>query len=169
MSMAAADSFRQFRVPQASGNAIVVPPITQIESELRSFVAEQALGGLEFCGLPLASVRCEARREVMQLAVGYTSAYRNVPSGLLKRCDTSPIILSGHQPELYHPAFGSRTFCSRDWLRSRVPLRSIFWLITICVAAQRFVFRRERSTVALALFPLSTIGHRTAYRGNFAV
>ena len=109
MSAVAADRYRQFRVPQESGKALIDPPLERVRGSLHALNADATFGGLEFCGQPISVVRSEARREVVELAQRYTRSYRDVPSQL-GASDATPIILSGHQPELYHPGVWFKNF-----------------------------------------------------------
>ena len=109
MSAVAADRYRQFRVPQESGKALIDPPLERVRGCLHALNVDATFGGLEFCGQPISVVRREARREVVELARRYTSNYRDVPNRL-GPSDATPIILSGHQPELYHPGVWFKNF-----------------------------------------------------------
>lgn len=110
MSPVAADRYRQFRVPQESGKALIDPPLDRVRTNLHSFDVDSALSGLEFCGQPISSVRRDARKEALELALRYTGQYREVSSQLGLLSDTTPFILSGHQPELFHPGVWFKNF-----------------------------------------------------------
>jgi hypothetical protein len=60
---------------------------------------------------------CQARRELLQAAIAYTSAYRDVgrlaPSqepGQDSLSPSAPILLAGHQPQLFHPGVWVKNF-----------------------------------------------------------
>lgn len=112
MNSVAADRYRQFRVPQESGKALIDPPLARVRSNLDVLDAETALSGLEFCGQPISLVRKEARSEAVELARRFTGQYRDLPTGLAaaRELETTPILLSGHQPELYHPGVWFKNF-----------------------------------------------------------
>jgi hypothetical protein len=108
-------SYRQFRVPRESGRALIDPGLDQIRSTLRGIAAdssasERTKSGLEFCGQPLEMVRQEARQEALALAVRYTQVYRDVPAEMHSISPSTPLILSGHQPELFHAGVWFKNF-----------------------------------------------------------
>lgn len=110
MSSVAADNNRQFRVPQQSGKALIDPPLERVRANLQAINAEATLAGLEFCGKSISRVRSDARSEVLELARRYTSQYREVPTRFESIVDSRPLLLSGHQPELYHPGVWFKNF-----------------------------------------------------------
>jgi hypothetical protein len=68
-------------------------------------------------GMRLEAVRAQARCEAVQLAVRFTSRYRSVGdlgfcrgSGFEGGRRTKPIVLTGHQPELYHAGVWFKNF-----------------------------------------------------------
>jgi hypothetical protein len=101
MNSVAADRYRQFRVPQESGKALIDPPLDRVRANLQVLDAEASFGGLEFCGQPISLVRREARREAVEIALRYTRRYRDVLTPP-RQPEVTPILLSGHQPELFH-------------------------------------------------------------------
>ena len=60
----------------------------------------------------LAELRGSAKREVVKLAVDYTSQYRVVKSGL---ADRTQILASGHQPQLFHAGVWYKNFTLSHW------------------------------------------------------
>ena len=110
MSSVAADMNRQFRVPQESGKALIDPPLARLRKSLHAIDVDASLSGLEFCGQPISLVRRQARREVLELAQRYTGQYRDVPAQFNSVSDATPILLSGHQPELFHPGVWFKNF-----------------------------------------------------------
>lgn len=110
MSSVAADTYRQFRVPHESGKALIDPPLERVQSRLHALDANTELSGLEFCGQPISKVRSEARREAVEIARQYTGQYRDTPEPFHGFSDAKPILLSGHQPELFHPGVWFKNF-----------------------------------------------------------
>jgi hypothetical protein len=101
-AVVASGQYQQYAAPSRHGQASVHPQRSELLDNLArpSFVGSGH--GIEFCGKPLDVVRDEARREVVERAVRYTQAYRDIP---LVDGTTQPLpelILSGHQPELFH-------------------------------------------------------------------
>jgi hypothetical protein len=102
MSVAATGQYQQYAAPSRPGEALVFPQRSEL---LENLAPPGFLGsghGIEFCGKPLDVVRDEARREVLEQAVRYTQAYRDIPLLDWKRHPLPELILSGHQPELFH-------------------------------------------------------------------
>ena len=110
MNSVAADTDRQFRVPQESGKALINPPLARAHASLHALDADTELSGLEFCGQPISGLRREARREAVEIARRYTAQYRDVPAQFGSVTDARPLILSGHQPELFHPGVWFKNF-----------------------------------------------------------
>jgi hypothetical protein len=109
MLMADIAPYRRFRAPQEDGQTLVDPP--------RSALAEvvdrnrQHAAGLEydFQGRSLAELAASARRSLVERAVASTSQYRNVASPAADAA-TQPLILSGHQPQLFHAGVWYKNF-----------------------------------------------------------
>ncbi len=110
MCPVAADQNRQFRVPQESGKALIDPPLARVRPSAQAIDASTSLSGLEFCGKSISLVRRDARQEVADLARHYTSQYRDVASQFNSFSDTTPFLLSGHQPELFHAGVWFKNF-----------------------------------------------------------
>ena len=110
MSSVAADKYRQFRVPQESGKALIDPPLEKVRVNLHALDASASLGSVEFCGQPISLVRHKARLEAVELAFRFTGQYREVPAQFNSVSDSTPILLSGHQPELFHPGVWFKNF-----------------------------------------------------------
>ncbi len=53
----------------------------------------------ELAGVPLARLRQQARRQLIEAALHYTRSYRDVDLP----CEPQAVLLAGHQPELFHP------------------------------------------------------------------
>src|SRR4029079_10405288 len=63
-------------------------------------------------GRSLADLSASARRLLLSRALGYTTRYRDVPGrwrSIASLGDT-PFLLSGHQPELFHPGVWYKNF-----------------------------------------------------------
>src|SRR6201999_2673551 len=63
-------------------------------------------------GRSLTELSTAARERLAQLAVAYTSQYRDVPDRWrdLQNVSETPFILSGHQPEMFHPGVWYKNF-----------------------------------------------------------
>lgn len=105
----------RIRVPQQNKTALHLPPLSQAPNKLkanRDRIRSQAALPLEVSFLSekstLGQLQKQARHEVTKLAVDYSSQY-------LPHCDSisltdQPIIMSGHQPVLYHAGVWYKNF-----------------------------------------------------------
>src|SRR5262245_21102175 len=112
MLMERAAEFRRLRAPQGDGQTLVDPPwpalpqaVMQNRERLRQFA-------LDLQGRSLADLSVAARRNLLQFAVAYTSQYRDIPARWQRGESLSgaPLILSGHQPEMFHPGVWYKNF-----------------------------------------------------------
>lgn len=118
MTTVASTSYQKYAAPREDRSSLVLPPVDALAQQLAnppSWIAgvdaDGVSGEVEFCGKPLAVVREFARRETLELAARYTAGYLDDPSltNLDLEVDT-PIVLSGHQPELFHPGVWFKNF-----------------------------------------------------------
>lgn len=99
-------TYKQYRAPKENDRALVDPGW----ASLRSRLAEPPIpaANLSFGGQGLEQLRTEARRGLIRAAIEYTGRYANPaaapPSG------DAPLIVSGHQPELFHPGVWFKNF-----------------------------------------------------------
>ncbi len=112
MLMEHAAQYRSLGAPPGDGQKLVDPPY----SALPGVVAEnrQLLAAIEYDvqGRSLAELSASARRTLVARAVDYTRQYRNVPARWLEpnSLARAPFILSGHQPQLFHPGVWYKNF-----------------------------------------------------------
>ena len=101
----APERFEQYRAPQQDGTALVAPGIDRLAALIQESSSSTQSAQVEFCDLSLPDAREEARKEAVHLAKNYCSAYTRAFESV--RPDAAqPIILAGHQPELFHPRGG---------------------------------------------------------------
>ena len=97
-------SYRRLRAPQSHGKSLEIPPLP--ECQLDSGILDRlTLARSEYVDLTDAAKT--GRREILKLAERFTSGYRGT-----KLADRSHdrIILSGHQPALFHPGVWYKNF-----------------------------------------------------------
>ena len=112
MLMELASEFRSLRAPQLDGQKLIYPPWSSLPDVVETNRRQLALADCDLLGQPLATLAASARRALVERAVKYTSRYRDVSPGLLQRALTAdtPFILSGHQPQLFHPGVWYKNF-----------------------------------------------------------
>jgi hypothetical protein len=99
--------FRGFQAPRDHGVALIEPGLDEILLAVpRNRLLLESPSLVAF-GEPLSKLRCDARESLLAAAVQYTGGYCNVS----KIFERSPLILAGHQPELFHPGV---------WFKNRV-------------------------------------------------
>ncbi len=110
MTVAGARPSLRLKAPIDSGH-FLVQPSRDLDGE--SMVAGQWLATakqrVSLCGKNLASVRDEARREVLSLAARYVASYSAEPFDFAPS-ENAPLIIAGHQPELFHPGVWFKNF-----------------------------------------------------------
>ncbi|TWT65896.1 hypothetical protein Pla123a_48070 [Posidoniimonas polymericola] len=93
-------AFRQFRAPRGQGQSLVDPGWDELLPLVEA--NRQLAAGLpyDFGGTPLVELRAAARSSLLHAATGATV------TDALER----PLIMSGHQPELFHPGVWFKNF-----------------------------------------------------------
>jgi hypothetical protein len=118
---------RRHRPPEVSGVRLFDPPIEPVpegpglsihalidNNRLLRAAFDTRIGDLRLWELIAAT-----RREVLTVAAEYTGSYRDVhrPTSTAEWV-TAPIIMGGHQPELFHPGVWLKNFCLDGYARA---------------------------------------------------
>ena len=100
--------YRRLRAPREHGATLELPPLNRVESTWRSNLDHlQTMGQIRIGDVDLASLQESGRKEVVELARRYTRDYLDVDfSGRA----SGRIVMSGHQPELFHPGVWFKNF-----------------------------------------------------------
>jgi hypothetical protein len=100
-----------YRVPAGHGEELFVPPRDELPELLeRNLVAPKGrLRGL--FDISWAELASQTRSEVLAAALRYTRQYADVATGVPA---TGPLVLTGHQPELFHPGVWFKNFAAGD-------------------------------------------------------
>lgn len=101
--------YKKLQAPAHDGEVLIEPPLDQAPSLLEQNLRrekEPCGGSVDFS---LASLAAEAREELLHRAHRYTSAYRDV-APLDHGAAQGPILLAGHQPQLFHPGVWLKNF-----------------------------------------------------------
>lgn len=112
------DNYRRRRAPQENGGRLVDPEWSQLPGIVASNRASLSLAEVQIGGRPLTELAIEARRELVQRATAYTRSYANHPVTIepvsektqVSKGILPPIVLAGHQPELFHPGVWYKNF-----------------------------------------------------------
>jgi len=106
--MAEGIEYRRIRVPQQDGSVLVDPPLAGLDALVADNVAAAESRDVQLFGRPIAEVAESARSELLDEALHYTRAYRDVEIASVS--DAPRIFLAGHQPELFHPGVWLKNF-----------------------------------------------------------
>ena len=96
---------KPIRAPRRHGETLVVPVASEI-SQLWDRNLHTIRGHeFEVNGQPISQLRQKARSDLIAAARNYSSQYRDLAAG-----DGGRVILSGHQPRLFHPGVWFKNF-----------------------------------------------------------
>jgi len=96
----------RLQVPAADGAVLAVPPLTEVGRLLAGNGRQLAAAPVAILGRPLSELRALARRETIAAAAEYMrAAGEPVPA-----TGPHPLLLAGHQPELFHPGVWCKNF-----------------------------------------------------------
>lgn len=112
MLMEHASGFRSLRAPQGDGQTVIEPPwlaLPEVVAENRQHLAQVEY---DVQGRSLTELAASARHLLLKRATAYTSQYRDVPDRVRNQSSIggAPFLLSGHQPQLFHPGVWYKNF-----------------------------------------------------------
>ncbi|MDB4678751.1 hypothetical protein OAE79_00300 [Rhodopirellula sp.] len=98
------ESYSQYRAPSQHGQALVSPSLSEacLLIKKNRIALEQTA--------TFQDMRREARRHLISSAVQYTAQYRDTSWTENAVKDTAPILMSGHQPTLFHSGVWFKNF-----------------------------------------------------------
>jgi hypothetical protein len=97
--------YPRFRAPQGDREILCVPSTEQLP-ELVSAAQQRDLDA-EWLGVPLADLAKSARAEILESALAWTRTYADIPGDADPE---APLVLTGHQPELFHSGVWLKNF-----------------------------------------------------------
>jgi hypothetical protein len=106
---------KRLRAPAESGGTLVEPPLERVGEVIERNAAAAAIYDYDVGGRPLSHLAADARRELLEAAWAYTRAYRDVPLPALS--PDTPVLVAGHQPQLFHPGVWFKNFVLSDLAR----------------------------------------------------
>jgi hypothetical protein len=101
-------TYTPLRAPAEHGQAFIDPPLGDALSLIDSNRLQAANNDCDLQGISLARLAAAARADLLSQARRYTSAYRDVDP---LPGDEVPILLTGHQPHLFHAGVWFKNFC----------------------------------------------------------
>ncbi len=106
--MSEALEHRRLRAPSADGGRLIEPPLRSVGDLIARNIATAAEYDYDVQGRPLVQLAAQARAELIEAAWNYTRAYRDVARPTLG--PSTPVLLAGHQPQLFHPGVWFKNF-----------------------------------------------------------
>lgn len=98
------DGFRDYRAPREHGGSLISPELSRVPDLLlgnrKLFAAQESFNTL----------RTSARRKLIDDAIRYTSTYREISWLDERAARSSPILMAGHQPALFHAGVWFKNF-----------------------------------------------------------
>jgi hypothetical protein len=103
------DSQATLEAPQQDRGKLIWPSVSTAPQLIAGNRARLLGSDYDVQGLSLFQLASAARRQLIDAALAYTRAYRDVE--LIDRRDELPsLVLAGHQPELFHPGVWLKNF-----------------------------------------------------------
>ncbi len=100
-------TYQRLRAPKEDDCILQQPPLNDFAEVLANNQAKLAQQSVSWDGLSIDRLRQQARSELLSLAVEYSGQYRDVIEPVDR---DAPIVMSGHQPTLFHPGVWFKNF-----------------------------------------------------------
>ncbi len=103
---------RRLCAPREDGELLAIPSLADMPAAIAKNREQIASWTMKILGKPLAELRRLARKEVLTAAEHFVGHVSNVPaqSRQVENLPHVPLIVSGHQPELFHPGVWAKNF-----------------------------------------------------------
>jgi hypothetical protein len=117
--MTSSIAYRRLRAPREHGQTLVEPGIGEVPRLVaeNQALARAAYASLEIGGAPWPELARQARRDLLDIAYEHTRRHclAGRPDAQYERSESAlstapPILLAGHQPELFHPGVWFKNF-----------------------------------------------------------
>ncbi len=105
--MTAANRYREFRAPAENGQVLCDPPWNTLVNWARGARNHSQDHQTQLFGLTISQISAQARNSVISAAETYTSQYVDSENSISR---DGPLIVTGHQPELFHPGVWYKNF-----------------------------------------------------------
>ena len=114
--------YKRLRAPALPGEKLLDPAIPDAIQGMWRNTQQLSETVYDLQGRSLQDLRAAARLDSCRLAAQYTSQYRDLPSQIKSPGAASwteqPLLLSGHQPWLFHPGVWFKNFVLSEVARS---------------------------------------------------
>lgn len=112
MLMDCAREIRSLRAPLGDGETLIDPAYEALAGIAAGNSERLSATDFDFQGRSLCELSRSARRNLLQAAASYTGSYRDIPQGWKEfgTVQDAPFVLSGHQPEMFHPGVWYKNF-----------------------------------------------------------
>jgi hypothetical protein len=110
MLMERASEFRRLRAPQENGQKLIEPQWPALPEIVADNRQRLANSDVDIQGRMASDLAATARRALVQKAIEYTSRYRDIADRVQNSPASAPLILSGHQPQLFHAGVWYKNF-----------------------------------------------------------
>ncbi|QEG35293.1 hypothetical protein [Bythopirellula goksoeyrii] len=99
--------YRRFRAPVANGHVLCEPAWETLVEAVKCRRKTAELDEIRLFGIPLSKLSVKARKSILSAAQAYTGQYFDAETSLSL---DGPLIVTGHQPELFHPGVWYKKF-----------------------------------------------------------
>lgn len=96
-----------YRAPQGNREILCLPSATQLPTLVEQNRSRPELGKVQWFGQSLAEIATHAREELVRAAWDHSRRYANVPP---PPPADAPLVVTGHQAELFHPGVWLKNF-----------------------------------------------------------
>ncbi|MBC7822086.1 MAG: hypothetical protein IAG10_34810, partial [Planctomycetaceae bacterium] len=103
---------RRLRAPLEEGEVLAIPPLADMPATIAQNREQIAKWDVQVLGKPLTDLRRLAREEALTAAVRFSNQPKAPARGgvALSASLDVPLIVGGHQPELFHPGVWAKNF-----------------------------------------------------------
>ena len=157
--------YRRLRAPQANGQTLQIPTFRDIDQTFTSNLATVLkLRNVPIAATTLGKLTDQARQEIIRIATARVQQYSDVKFESLVN---KPIVMSGHQPKLFHPGVWYKNF-SLSELGSRLDATPINLVVDndICGVAAIQVPRFHDQQASLHSIPFDDVGDNLPFEAR---
>ena len=108
---------RRLRAPATDGTLLAEPPLEMAGGQAAANAARLSTWDYDFQGRRATWLRTQIRREVLELARGFLQGHGLHAAEAWSGVET-PLVVTGHQPELFHPGVWVKNFAAAAVARS---------------------------------------------------